>query len=404
MRWYHDRARLGALIYAPLLGVLLALGACSELGTTESPPTNDASTTPEPIGNGNVLQLPAGFAGLRSIITDNLYAVLTIDDDPPVRFQAGEPLTTTLRVNRGDTITGTLEWFETHGGTELRLATYRILETVNGPLDLVIDNLLYTTEGVGLDNDNDSFSNLRERQAGSDPLNPNETPSSTPDVRIGSISDILAPDIDGRYDAIYSTGAQFNDVNGEALRIDNLMIDRGSLRPNGASEFRWFAMHDSTFLYLFVLGETDATATPVRDSIEFFQDDSIEIFIDADNSKGSIYDGIDDRHIIIPLLTSPEDQGENTTSITAGANSASLPPINFATCLCDTQQTWEIRLPLESLGIMVDTPFGIEVQLNEDNDGGDRDAKWGWSHPARISVDIDNTFRIPSFMGTAVLN
>ncbi len=87
-----------------------------------------------------------------------------------------------------------------------------------------------------------------------------------------------------------------------------------------------------------------------------------------------------------------------------GPNSASLPPIEFGTCLCtDGPLTWEVKLPLAEFGIRKDTLFGLEVQLNLDNDGGARDAKWGWFHPSREEQNVDNTFQNPSFMGTAVI-
>ncbi|MFK7857710.1 MAG: sugar-binding protein [Granulosicoccus sp.] len=401
MYWLPDSARStivkSTFLSALASAFLLSLSACDD--TTRTSPGNTDQ-------GGISLPMPAGFIGLRAVIQSNVYAILSINGNEPQRFGPGDELAATFKVTRGATITGNLRWFESLPGvTELLLATYPIEETITDSVNISIDRLAYITEGTGLDLDNDGFSNLRERLADSDPLNASETPNNTPDVRISRITAAQRPIIDGFYDDGYRDGATFNDVNGEELDIDNLMIDLGARRADGDTEFRWFAMHDGTFLYIYVLGESNALATPVRDSTEFFQDDSIDIFIDGNNSKGSFYDGVDDRHIIIPLLTSPTDTtGPNTTAITTGPNSASLPSVTFSTCLCDGQHTWEVRLPLEAFDISVDRLFGIEVQLNLDNNGGTRDAKWGWSHPSRVNEDVDNTFVIPSFMGTAVLN
>jgi len=48
-------------------------------------------------------------------------------------------------------------------------------------------------------------------------------------------------------------------------------------------------------------------------------------------------------------------------------------------------------------------PFGFEIQLNDDDDGGSRDAKWAWMHPAGLDSTNDFTWQNPSFMGSAVL-
>ena len=53
---------------------------------------------------------------------------------------------------------------------------------------------------------------------------------------------------------------------------------------------------------------------------------------------------------------------------------------------------------------MTGRPFGFELQVNDDDDGGPREGKWGWAHPARVSEDVDRTFVNPSIMGVAVLD
>ena len=389
-----------------LAGIALSVAGCSDALTSESTPGTSADTGT--LGKDVVMAMPESFAGLRAVVLENVFAVLSVNNQPPVVFNQSTQVSTNFQVNRGETFTATIRWFETlPGSTDLLLASYTIQQEVTDSIDLPrVDAADYQTEGVIFDRDNDGFYNLEERRADSDPLDDNSVPDTTPDVRIGPINPDDAPIIDGLYDPIYTTGAQFSDVDGNLLDINHLMIDQGAIRPDLDTEFRWFAMHDNTYLYIFVLGEDVELATPIRDSADIFQDDSIDIFIDGNNSKGSSYDGIDDRHLLIPLIANPGDTAtSNTTVFTAGPNSASLPDFDFATCVClGGQNTWEVRLPLAGFGLSRDQPFGIEVQLNEDNDGGARDAKWGWYHPSRLTVDVDNTFRIPSFMGTAVLN
>lgn len=358
-----------------------------------------------------------GISGLYALATFNNGTPLCFEPDPnnPSSFDARQQAT--VQVNQGETLAIEINWFETLDSTEacdgigLLLAIYSQTTapiTSDSTINLDVDE--YQIDGIALlDTDSDGTANLAERLAGTDPFVDDRPPpsSSAIDVRIGFVDPNDAPIIDGLYDDIYNDRAQFNDDTGEPLAIDNLMVDQGlsSIRSDQNTEFRWLATYDDTWLYIFVLGEIFENANPVRDSSAVFQDDSVDIFIDGNNSKGSTYDGIDDRHFLIPLITSPTDNSSNSTVFQAGPNSAPLPAIEFASCLCTSDRhTWEIRIPLEDFGIQAGFPFGLEVQLNLDNDGGARDEKWGWIHPSRVNIDTDNTFMNPSFMGTAVLN
>ncbi|MFK8080976.1 MAG: fasciclin domain-containing protein [Granulosicoccus sp.] len=225
-----------------------------------------------------------------------------------------------------------------------------------------------------------------------------------PNVSIPRIDAVMAPTIDGLYDQIWTDGAEFDDVNDERLAVDNLMIDQGALQGNGEAQFRWFAMHDDINLYVYVLGRLEDITTPIRDSADFWDDDSVNVFVDGDNSKGTAYDGVDDRHLVVPLLTDPENLTANTTVFMNGPNSTSAPSFEFATCFdCNGEITWELKLPLSEFNISKGEPFGFEIQVDVDSDGGERDARWGWFHPARTTVDVDNTWTMPSFMGTAII-
>jgi len=60
---------------------------------------------------------------------------------------------------------------------------------------------------------------------------------------------------------------------------------------------------------------------------------------------------------------------------------------------------YEIAIKLSSAQIVPGSAFGFEVQINEDDDGGDRDAKWSW---AERTAEHRAWFDPRSF-GTAVL-
>ncbi len=58
-----------------------------------------------------------------------------------------------------------------------------------------------------------------------------------------------------------------------------------------------------------------------------------------------------------------------------------------------------MKLDLQRAGISIGESFGLDIQLNNDVDGGERDAKWAWAN----DTGQDDTWRFPIRMGTARL-
>lgn len=304
----------------------------------------------------------------------------------------------------------------------------------------------YTTTGEEFDPDNDGLSNLAELR--------NSTNSTDPDnidVRIPAVTQANRPGINGVTGLVWADNI-INDWEGQPLSVSNLMIDLGATRDNEATEFYWQAVHDGTSLFIIVYGEAILTETPFGDSVIASRDDAINLFIDGDNSKLESYDGTNDFHFIIPLLarTQAEDSLLNSSLVTdangdlvindagelkvqdssgerfvlaaaptnndnqlpggrIGYGNASAGPITnirFATGRpLEGQHVYEVRIGLAALGIEVGKPFGIDVQLDNDDDGGNKDARYAWKHPAKDvnGADVNNTIANPSFMGTAIL-
>ena len=214
-----------------------------------------------------------------------------------------------------------------------------------------------------------------------------------------------SPLIDGEYDNVWDR-AVFTDYNGEVLAIDNFIWGRDNSRADGATEFQWLALHDGTYLYLYVMGEQVENATLVADSDFVWNDDNIELFLDGDNSKGSSYDGINDYQLFIPHLKLKDPLEANNSNDTDSRRHVGSDPfrsdpwptdIAFATCLCATDRhAWEIRVGLEQIDITVGQPFGIDLQYSDDHDGGRRNAKWGWK---LVNPDmIDDAWNNPSVL------
>lgn len=187
------------------------------------------------------------------------------------------------------------------------------------------------------------------------------------------------PTIDGVVDLVTEwAGAVSSDRDGNATFIDNLLVrTRAGFDDYGPSS-RWYAKHDGTYLYLLIENTEDRTlAEEQNDSSGYYQDDSIELFLDGDGSRTNSYDGYDDYQLILKHKKTTERWG-----------SRSLRNLDFeydtnywthATGAGVSEAYYEIAIDMISANIYSYREFGIEVQINEDDDGGDRDAKWGWA-------------------------
>jgi len=339
----------------------------------------------------------------------------------------------TLNVPVNSQVTVLIDWYERlpdcggQANFELRLANHQ--QSIDVGTDALLFPLSAGDYNTDFHEDNDEFTNLQERRAGTDPCNsfsaPPPTPGSTdPSVQIPFINDGSAPLIDGlgaayNANALQLVGEWANAVQDSTsgdLFIDSLMIGN----PNNINTdplHAWAAQHDGTYLYLLVMVD-DATQS-VGDSPNIADDDSIEIFIDGNNSNLTSYGDADDRFFKIALVGA-SGSGANSSSspnprISRGSNSAPVPAtIEFATGLGtgplsivnpgERLDVYELRIELASFGLAIGQPFGLEVQINDDDDGGSRDYKWGWSHPQKRDTDLDLTVNNPAFMGTALLS
>lgn len=118
-------------------------------------------------------------------------------------------------------------------------------------------------------------------------------------------------------------------------------------------------------------------------------DDSIEIFIDGDDNKGGGYDGRND----FQFQFAPFGDGVFTKRRGPAVSdnvSASISYFSGGYRLVAT-------IPLSDVGICGGFPFGLNVEVNDDDDGGNRDAKYAWVG----TENIDNSWRNTSLFGTA---
>ncbi len=427
------------------LNMLVGL-ACVTLASCDSGP--GPQTLHDEENNTSVLTLsaPLFIRQVQTIDSTTLILDVTVNGTTVDMSKQGDEWTGIILVPAVDITDIELLWSEkTHKPEPLKLAVYR---DTSGPittaalLPLSADD--YDT--AEFDDDNDKVSNFDERRHGSDPFDASDTGTTIPDsgtppqadtenpdvndpaaendanpeettdtnegntpvdIIVNQIDPSDSPIIDGVLEDVWSTAANWSDYDGMTLAIDNLIWGSDDSRANDATEFQWVAMHDGTYLYLLVIGEYAENTTQFADSEQVWHDDTIELYIDGDNSKGTSYDGVNDYLLFIPHLKYKQPLEANNiheadhrkysgSDIEAsGTWPAGVEFVNRIST--GHRHTWEIRIELSRVGIQVGQPFGIDLQYSDDQDGGERDAKWSW-----MSAD-DNTWHNPGLMGTAIL-
>lgn len=200
------------------------------------------------------------------------------------------------------------------------------------------------------------------------------------------------------------------DNSGAPLYINNLLRANNADESDGSPYRRWAAMHDGINLYILVLADDDGNRH--RDSgASLDQDDSLELFLDGDNSKSQSYDA-NDFSRLFPLQLAGVDKQTTSTGDVAGSNSSTAAlSINFATGpgigpdgirrRRYEMDVYEIQINLASAGIDVDKPFGFELQINDDDNGGSRNSRWAWKQASDTAPEL--VHQNPSLMGTLVL-
>ena len=132
----------------------------------------------------------------------------------------------------------------------------------------------------------------------------------------------------------------------------------------------------------------------VNDSVESWLDDSVEVFIDADNSKSNVYGDNDYQYHFEwegTRFTAASSQGESRHNKMQGVGCVSTPT--------DKGYRFALTFPWSTLGVTprAGVKIGLDVHVNDDDDGGDRDTKLMWH------TENDIAWQHPSALGTIAL-
>ena len=183
--------------------------------------------------------------------------------------------------------------------------------------------------------------------------------------------------IDGRADDLWSESREY--------KIGNVIYSPPSNDEDFSAYYK--TMWDEKNLYVLV----DVTDDNLKnDSDEFWLDDSVEVFVDADNSKSDSY-GSNDYQYFFEWADANPGMGEFKHGRTTG--------VEFAIERVEVGYRVEIKLPWSTLGVepSAGKKIGLDVHVNDDDDGGDRDSKLTWRGKE------DDAWENPRAFGTAEL-
>ena len=199
-----------------------------------------------------------------------------------------------------------------------------------------------------------------------------------------------APVIDGKIDAVWA--------NARSYAIDASLYEKPASPEDCSASYK--LLTDSDHLYILVDVNDE---TLIHDSADRYEDDSIEIFIRADDAVQT-YQQRNHHYYFVWDDTSP--QTAQRTIRTAGGNSGEFDrsddsgAADFAMVKTGTGYLAEISLPWAAFGIKPEagTSIGLDVHVNDDDNGGSRDSKQAWFGRQDIA------WTTPQYLGIAIVD
>ncbi|WP_078922573.1 sugar-binding protein [Thiothrix eikelboomii] len=133
---------------------------------------------------------------------------------------------------------------------------------------------------------------------------------------------------------------------------------------------KWEGKWDENYLYLAVRVYDESIKA---DSDNPEDDDSVEFYIDADNSRQASYDGVNDYRMIFAW-------GRKQVILDPKSPQTISPDLSYEFKTTADGYVLEAKIPWSMLGVRigVKSRVGIEVQVNDDDDGGSREQKISW--------------------------
>ncbi len=189
------------------------------------------------------------------------------------------------------------------------------------------------------------------------------------------------PVIDGKAEDTWSKSPK--------LSLDNKIYAAPSSKEDLSANYQ--ALWDKDNLYIFVDVNDNVLK---KDSTDFYQDDAVEIFIDADNSKTGSY-GNNDYHYYFRW-----DKDNPSAGIFNKGNIQDT--VKYKLVTNSTGYSLEVKFPWATLGTKANpgAKIGIDIHVDDDDDNGDRDSKITWSDTQDSAYDNPRSFGTVELAGT----
>ena len=173
-----------------------------------------------------------------------------------------------------------------------------------------------------------------------------------------------APVIDGAMDEVWKDVAAIH---------GNRILDYTKIDDFDDIGMDWRTMWDANNIYYFLQIRDDVL---MNDGNNDHNDDGFELYFDPDYSHTAAWDGVNDvairyRYVEGTVISAAEQVGQVTAGI------IDLSTVQAAGVVTDLGWDVEVAIPIAQLHM---TPtaghiYGVEVDYNDDDDGGDRDTK-----------------------------
>jgi hypothetical protein len=193
------------------------------------------------------------------------------------------------------------------------------------------------------------------------------------------------PKLDGNIDQVWYFSTEQS--------INTSQVGSAPSSPEDGSGI-WRALWNSEALYVLVRVNDDSLTNDSGGGDNKWNDDSVEIYVDGDNSKDSSIGDNDHQY----TFRWNDEELEEPSAIHHGATS--LVDVEYAVVTTENGYLLEVKLPWMSVMGQLPVPgqeIGFDVWINDDDDGGDRDSQISW-----YSTD-GNGWQDPSVWGVAVL-
>ena len=201
----------------------------------------------------------------------------------------------------------------------------------------------------------------------------NNPPCTAPAIVFTATAPVFGPTLDAAWH------------NAPAGTLDKVVL--GTF-PSDFAGSRWRALYDNANLY--VLVEVKDNVKRHDSGTTWWEDDAVELFIDGNNSKSSTFDGVDDFQFVFRYNDPAFYLGGNSVNRRTG--------VQFAMQDVTGGYNLEVRIPWSTLGVSpaAGNPIGFELEVNDDDDGGNRDAQVAFASTVGV-------YQNPSLFGTVVL-